>query len=89
MGSKSLIESFVVEAFHEDLGTIFSFPMLADAHSTFVKFLLRYAQHLGYLFCIMFLSLYILQHYIEFNTHTLVSLEKLLDVKSFGGSIGH
>jgi len=37
----------------------------------------------------MFLSLCILQHYIEFDTHTIVSLEKLFDARFFGGSIGH
>jgi hypothetical protein len=37
----------------------------------------------------MFPSLNILQHYIEFDTHSIISLEKLFDVKSFGGSIVH
>ncbi len=36
MGSKSFVESFVVEAFHEDLGTISSPPMLADPQMTFM-----------------------------------------------------
>jgi hypothetical protein len=35
----------------------------------------------------MFPSPNILQHYIEFNTHTITMLEKLLGVESFGGSI--
>jgi len=37
----------------------------------------------------MFPSLNILQHYIEFDTHIIISLEKLFDVRSFGGYIGH
>jgi hypothetical protein len=31
----------------------------------------------------------ILQHYIEFNIHTIITLEKLLGARSFGGFIGH
>jgi hypothetical protein len=37
----------------------------------------------------MFPSLNILQHYVEFDTHSIISLEKLFDVRSFGGFIGH
>jgi len=37
----------------------------------------------------MFPSLNILQHYVEFDTHSIISLENLFDVRSFGGSIGH
>jgi hypothetical protein len=37
----------------------------------------------------MFPSLGILQHYVEFDIHTIVMLEKLLGVGSFGGSTGH
>ncbi len=37
----------------------------------------------------MFPSLNILQHYVKFDTHNIISLEKLFDVRSFGGSIGH
>jgi hypothetical protein len=37
----------------------------------------------------VFPSLGILQHYVEFDTHTIIMLEKLLGVGSFGGSIGH
>ncbi len=51
--------------------------------------LLCYAQHLGYLFHTMFPSLSILQHYAEFNTCTIVTLQKLLGAGFFGGSVGH
>jgi hypothetical protein len=37
----------------------------------------------------MFPSLGILQHYAKFNIHTMATLEKLLGVRSFGGSISH
>jgi len=37
----------------------------------------------------MFPSLNILQHYIEFDIFSIISLEKLFDVRSFGGFIGH
>ncbi len=37
----------------------------------------------------MFPSLGILQHYVEFDIHIVVTLEKLLGVGFFGGSIGH
>jgi hypothetical protein len=37
----------------------------------------------------MFPFLGILQHYAKFNTCTIVMLEKLLGVGSFGGSISH
>ncbi len=63
--------------------------MFAHFHETFTMFSLCYAQHLGYLLCIMFPSLGILQHYIEFDTSTIATLEKLFGVGSFGCSIGH
>ncbi len=50
---------------------------------------LCYAQCLGYLFCTMFPSLSILQHYVEFNTHTIFTLEKLLNVGPFEGCFDH
>jgi len=37
----------------------------------------------------MFPSPGILQHYVKFNTRTLITLEKLLGVRSFGGSNGY
>jgi hypothetical protein len=37
----------------------------------------------------MFPSPRILQHYVEYNIHTTLVLEKLLGRGSFGGSIGH
>jgi len=54
MGSTSFIELFVVEVFHEDLGTIFSLPMLVDFWVAFAMLLLCYAQHLNYMFHIVF-----------------------------------
>jgi hypothetical protein len=43
VGFKSFIELFVVVAFHENLGTIFSFPMFANPQVAFAMFLLCYA----------------------------------------------
>jgi hypothetical protein len=37
----------------------------------------------------MFPYLNILQHYVKFNIHTIIMLEKLLGVGSFGGYIDH
>jgi len=37
----------------------------------------------------MFPSLGILQHYVEFNIHTITTMEKLFGVGFFGGSICH
>jgi hypothetical protein len=48
VGSRSFVESFVHEAFYEDLGMISNLPMLADHKVTFVMFLLCYAQCLDY-----------------------------------------
>jgi hypothetical protein len=39
--------------------------------------------------CTIFPSLDILQHYVEFGICTIVTLEKLLGVRSFGNFIGH
>ncbi len=50
---------------------------------------LCYDQHFTYFLCIMFPSPCILQHYFEFNIHTIVMLQNLLDAGSFGGSISH
>jgi hypothetical protein len=36
VGSKSFVDSFVVKAFHEDLGTISSLPMFVDPQAVFV-----------------------------------------------------
>jgi hypothetical protein len=38
---------------------------------------------------IVFQFLCILQHYTEFDIHTIISLEKLLGVRSFSGYINH
>ncbi len=89
LGSTSFVKLFVVKALHEDFRTIFSFPMFTKFQATFVMLLLCYAQHLGYLFHTMFPSLSILQHYAEFNTCTIVTLQKLLGAGFFGGSVGH
>jgi Na+-transporting NADH:ubiquinone oxidoreductase subunit NqrD len=48
MGFKSFIESFVVEAFHEDMRMIYSLFMLANLEVIFAMFLLCYAQRLSY-----------------------------------------
>jgi hypothetical protein len=79
----------MVDAFCEDLGIISSLLLLVDLWVTFAMLLLCYSQQPSYLLGIMFPPLNILQHYIEFDTRTIVTLEKLLGVRSFGGSIGH
>jgi hypothetical protein len=68
---------------------ISSLPMLVDRQVAFAMFSLCYAQHFGYLLCIMFPSPSILQHYIEFNICIITMLEKLHGVGFFDGSIGH
>lgn len=68
----------MVKACHEDLGTISSFPMFANPHVTFTMFSLCFAQRFSYLLHTMFPSLGIFQHYVEFNIHTIVIIEKLL-----------
>ncbi len=80
MGFKSFIELFVVEAFHEYFGAIYSLPMLVDPHATFAMLSLCYAKSLGYLLRIMFPSHGILHHNVEFDTRTITTLEKLLGV---------
>jgi len=52
-------------------------------------FSLCYAQRPSYLLCAVFPSPSILQHYVEFDTHTIATLEKLLGAQSFGGFIDH
>jgi len=89
VGSTSFVELFMVKAFHKDLGTISSLPMLVYPHVTFAMLLLCYAQCLSYLLRTIFSSPDILQHYIEFDTRTIAMLEKLLGVGSFDDSIGH
>jgi hypothetical protein len=46
----------MVEVLHEDLGMIFSLPMLVDLQVAFMMLSLYYAQHPCYLFHIMFPS---------------------------------
>jgi hypothetical protein len=89
MGSSLFVESFVVEVFHEDLGTMSNLLMLVDPHTAFVMFLLCYMQHLCYLLRIVFPFPNILQHYAKFNIHTITTLEKLLGAGTFCGSINH
>jgi len=43
LGSGSFVELFVAKALHEDLGTIFCLPMLANPHAIFAMLLLCYA----------------------------------------------
>ncbi len=56
MGFRSFVELFVIEVFHEDLGTIYNFFMLVNSHVPFVMLSLFYVQHLVYLIRIMFPS---------------------------------
>ncbi len=78
MGSRSFVELFMAKALHEDLGTIFCFHVIANPHVIFVMLSLYYAQCPSYLLHIMFPSLGILQQYVEFNTCTIITLEKLI-----------
>jgi hypothetical protein len=55
----------------------------------FAMFSLCYAQRPSYLLRTMFPSLGILHHYVEFNTCTITTLEKLFGVGSFDGFISH
>ncbi len=79
----------MVGVLHEDLGTISNLLMLTNPQTTFAMFSLCYAQCLSYLFHTMFPSLGILKHYAKFDTHTIVTLKKIFNTKSFGGSISH
>jgi hypothetical protein len=83
MGFTSFVESFVVKALHEDLGMISSLLMLTNPWATFMMLSLCYAQLLGYLFHTMFPSPGILQHYVEFDTRTIIDTlpSPLLDSK--------
>jgi hypothetical protein len=54
-----------------------------------VMFLFCYAMRLGYLHCIVFSSLSILQHYTKFDACTIAMMEKLLGSISFGTIVGH
>ncbi len=65
---------------------IFCLPMLAIFHASFAMFSLCYVKWLGYLFCIMFPTPNIWQHYVEFDVHM---LKKLLGARYFGCSISH
>ncbi len=82
MGSTSFVELFMVEVFHEDLKMIYNLPMFVDLQAAFTMLSSCYAQRLSYLFHIVFSSP-------KFDTYTIVTLEKLLGVGSFGGSISH
>jgi hypothetical protein len=89
MGSRSFIDSFVAKVFHEDVGMVSNLPMFANPQATFGMFSLCYAQCLGYLFYTMFPSPCILQHHTKFDTCAITTLEELLGLGSFDGSIGH
>jgi hypothetical protein len=77
----------VAKALHEDLGIIFNFLMLTNPKVIFAMFSLCYAPWLFASFNVPSPST--LQHYAKFDIHTIVVLEKLLDVRTFGGFIGH
>ncbi len=68
---------------------ISSLFMLADSYAAFVMLSLFYTQRLSYLVHTMFPSSCILQHYVKFDTCTIVTSQKLLCAISFGGSISH
>jgi hypothetical protein len=89
VGSTSFIELFMAKARHKDFKTKSSFPMFTNLHVAFAMLLLCYAQHWGYLLCVMFPSPDILQHYVEFDIRTIITLKKLLVARSFGGSTSH
>jgi hypothetical protein len=63
--------------------------MLTNLHATFAMLSLCYTQRLGYLQCIVFPSIGILQHYTKFDVRTIVMLDKLLGSKCFGTIMGH
>ncbi len=79
----------MLKALHENLGTISSLFMFADSYAIFAMLSSCYSQCFNYLLRTLFPSPSILQHYTKFNIHTIVTLEKLFDVKSFDGSISH
>ncbi len=54
-----------------------------------MMFFLCYAQCPSYLLPMVFLALSILQHYIKFDSCTMVTMEKLLGMGSFGITMGH
>ncbi len=83
------MESFILEAFQEDLNMIAKLLMLIDPQTTFAMFLFCYAPLLGYLKCIVFSSLGILQCYTKFDVYTIAMMEKLLGSRSFGTILGH
>jgi hypothetical protein len=63
--------------------------MLIDFSTTFVMFLLCYAQCPGYLLRTMFPFPSILQHYAKFDIRTISTSEKLLITGSSGSFINH
>jgi hypothetical protein len=79
----------MAKAFHEDLGTISSILMITDPRAAFVMFSLCYVQRPSYVLCTVFPSPCILQHYAEFDIHTINALENIFGVRYFGGSISH
>jgi hypothetical protein len=79
----------MVKTLHENLEMTSNFLMFVDLQATFAIFSLCYAQRIHYLLCTMFPFPNILQHYIEFDIHTITMLEKLFGARSFNGFINH
>ncbi len=84
-----LLNHLWLRLFTRILGQNLIYLCLQIPQATFVMVSLCYAQRLGYLFHIMFLSPSSLQHYAKSNICTIVMLEKLVGVVSFGGSTNH
>jgi hypothetical protein len=63
--------------------------MLVNPHVVFLILLFCYAQCPSYLLHIIFLSSGILQHYVEYDSCTIVTLEKLLGARSFSTIMVH
>lgn len=83
------VESFVIKAFQEDLNIIINLPMFVNPHVVFAMLSFYCAQHLSYIFRIIFPFLNILQHYTKFDSRTMVMLEELSSAKSFNIMVGH
>jgi len=83
MKSTSFVQSFMVKVLHEDLGMISSLLILADPLAVFMMFSLCYVQRPSYLLHTMFPFPSILQHYAEFHTCTIITLEKFISARSF------
>ncbi len=89
VGSLPFVESFISEVHQENFSSNVSLPMFVDLQVAFAMFLFCYAQRPSYIQCNVFPSLGILQHYTNFDVHTIAMLEKLLGSGSFGTTMGH